>query len=418
MSPILEFNSADVRNSLDRKTSSFRESINLSIESLPESYKSSNNNFCSIDSASELYKNGPPISSNGALIPPPYRNPPPPQTNSPQQPNSTLGYHHQKSDSQSSSNSLNGNSYGKHVSLKYEFTKEKSPSSSADTNANTNVTQAMTNIHLNAFSNLQTIVNNATSDSELMNSNQFKSAQYRELIQLIKCQREKISIQQADITKYDAEIVYLENKERDHAQQMDAIARELTKADQMFRQGSEQLQSLQYVEEENELVRQQEKTLKSEITLLRSKLANCETELLQCKNKIRMLMDDIAVEQRIRQFDGHQLEVHLMQEMEHIQSEIDQAVHHSESNNKINDNLKKEVSLIEKAIAEKKKQLEKLVNEMKEVNLQSLTATSTEEIRHLLEGLILSSAFHFSPFSINLVFLRIQAHIDRAAPAE
>lgn len=98
-------------------------------------------------------------------------------------------------------------------------------------------------------------------------------------------------------------------------------------------------------------------------------------------------MDDIAVEQRIRKFDGQQLEMHLMQEMEHIQTEIDQAVHSSESNNKINENLKKEVSLIENAIAEKKKQLEKLVNEMKEVNLQSLTATSTEEIRHLLEGI-------------------------------
>lgn len=44
---------------------------------------------------------------------------------------------------------------------------------------------------------------------------------------------------------------------------------------------------MSHVEEESELVRQQEKTLKSEITLLRSKLANCETELLQCKNKIR-----------------------------------------------------------------------------------------------------------------------------------
>lgn len=59
-----------------------------------------------------------------------------------------------------------------------------------------------------------------------------------------------------------------------------------------------QLQTLQYVEEENELVKQQEKTLKSEIALLRSKLANCETELLQCKNKIRLLMDDIEIEQR------------------------------------------------------------------------------------------------------------------------
>lgn len=50
-----------------------------------------------------------------------------------------------------------------------------------------------------------------------------------------------------------------------------------------------QLKELAHVEEESEIVRQQEKTLKSEITLLRSKLANCETELLQCKNKIRYL---------------------------------------------------------------------------------------------------------------------------------
>jgi hypothetical protein len=48
-----------------------------------------------------------------------------------------------------------------------------------------------------------------------------------------------------------------------------------------------QLRLLSGVEEENEIVRQQEKTLKSELTLLRSKLANCETELLQCKNKIQ-----------------------------------------------------------------------------------------------------------------------------------
>lgn len=79
---------------------------------------------------------------------------------------------------------------------------------------------------------------------------------------------------------------------------MEAISREISNADQIFRQGSEQLQTLQYVEEENELVKQQEKTLKSEIALLRSKLANCETELLQCKNKMRLLMDDIELEQQ------------------------------------------------------------------------------------------------------------------------
>lgn len=180
----------------------------------------------------------------------------------------------------------------------------------------------------------------------------------------------------------------MENRERDQIQQLDAIAREINKADQIFRQSNEQLQTMHYVEEENQLVRQQEKTLKSEITLLRSKLANCETELLQCKNKIRMLMDDIQIEQTALKYDGQrqQIEMGLLHEMERIQSEIDLAVQSSESSNKISDTLKNEVSVIESAIAEKKKQLEKLVNEMKEVNLQSLTVASTEEIRNLLEG--------------------------------
>lgn len=74
-----EFNSADVRNSLDRKTNSFRD--NSSNESLLDVYNTRNNH--------ELYKTGPPISSNGALVPPPYRDPPPPRV-------SPL---HQKSDS-------------------------------------------------------------------------------------------------------------------------------------------------------------------------------------------------------------------------------------------------------------------------------------------------------------------------------
>uniref|UniRef100_A0A1L8E3K3 Putative cell growth/differentiation regulator n=1 Tax=Nyssomyia neivai TaxID=330878 RepID=A0A1L8E3K3_9DIPT len=209
-------------------------------------------------------------------------------------------------------------------------------------------------------------------------------AQYRDLIQLIKLQREKISIQQADLTKYDAEIVYLENKEREQSQQLEAIAREISKTDQIFRQGNEQ-----YVEEENELVRQQEKTLKSEITLLRSKLANCETELLQCKNKIRHLMDDIQIEQRAlnRQFDTRQqMERQIVAEVERIQLDIEQVIKTAESSNKTMETLKKDVSMIETAIAEKKKQVEHLVNEMKEANLQSLAVAPSEEIRHLLEG--------------------------------
>lgn len=143
-----------------------------------------------------------------------------------------------------------------------------------------------------------------------------------------------------------------------------------------------QLQSLQYVEEENELVKQQEKTLKSEITLLRSKLANCETELLQCRNKIRLLLDEIQIEQRSlnnRQKDNRwvlsalkiiwinkdffwecyrqQVEKNILTEVERIQSEIDKVTQSAETSSKTTENLKKEISVIESAIAEKKREV-------------------------------------------------------------
>lgn len=215
------------------------------------------------------------------------------------------------------------------------------------------------------------------------------SGQYRDLVQLIQFQRDKITVQQSDLTKYDAEIVFLESKSREQQIQLDALIQEINKTDAMYRQGNDQLQTLAYVEEENELVKQQEKTLKSEITLLRSKLANCETELLQCKNKIRLLMDEIHLEQRCisQEFNNRQqMERHLMHEMERIQTDIDMASQTSEMSGKAAENLKKDVAGIEMAIAEKKKQVEQLVHQMKEVNLQSLAAAApAEEVKNLIE---------------------------------
>lgn len=48
------------------------------------------------------------------------------------------------------------------------------------------------------------------------------------------------------------------------------------------------------------------------------------------------------------------------------------------STQKTTETLKKEVLMLEMSIVEKKKQLEKLVHEMKEVNLQSLTVTTED----------------------------------------
>ena len=213
--------------------------------------------------------------------------------------------------------------------------------------------------------------------------------QYRDLVQLIKLQRDQMAVQQMDLTKLDQEIEMLEQRDREQASQMEAIAREIMEQDQLLRQGAEQLQSLQYVEEESELMKQQEKTLSAEISLLRSKLANCETELLQCRNKVKLLVDDIQLEQRAMQFENRtQMEAQILNEMERLQGDIEHIVKKSEGTIGATTALKHEISFIEGAIADKKKQVEQLVHEMKEVNLQSLSVVvqPSEEIRHLLEG--------------------------------
>lgn len=195
--PELQFNTADIRNALDRKTS-FREVGHESDENLPpSSYRSTSSSLSdntNLDSTTEAYKNGPSISSNGALVPPPYRNPPNPKTNSPLL-HTNLFISHQKSDSQSSNTTNSSNC------MTSKFMRDQSSPSSLAHSVSPPHPQPTTNIHINALNNLQNIVNNATSEIDLLNDNQFQSAQYRELLQLIHYQRDKINNQQVDISK-------------------------------------------------------------------------------------------------------------------------------------------------------------------------------------------------------------------------
>lgn len=168
---VIEFNSADVRNSLDRKTNALRNSNDSSQnDSTDESLNTSS-------SASDIMKNCS-ISSNGALVPPPYRNPPPPRCS----PNS-MAYVHQKSDSLSSNNSGGGSSgYRQTRSNKFDFLKEMTPP-------------------LSAPKTKMDFINNDDGLNDIINDNVLQNAQFRDLLQLIKFQRDKINSQQADITK-------------------------------------------------------------------------------------------------------------------------------------------------------------------------------------------------------------------------
>jgi len=215
------------------------------------------------------------------------------------------------------------------------------------------------------------------------------NAQYRDLVRLVNCQREKLSVQQAELTKFDAEILFWEGKTHEQQHQVEFLSQEASRIEVVARLGEEQLRSLSGVEEECEIVRQQEKTLKSELTLLRSKLANCETELLQCKNKIRLVLEELQAEQRSQvqeSEDRHSLERSFLGEVERLQRELEQAQQGAEMSAQCGESLKREVQSLEAVIADKKRQVERLVAEMKEANLESLAIAPADEVKHLLEG--------------------------------
>lgn len=198
---VIEFNSADVRNSLDRKTNALRNAINFSDESLDENLNEHHRMLRGNASPSDLFKSCS-ISSNGALAPPPYRNPPAPRASPPpschSQPNS-LAYVHQKSDSLSSNNSVGGSSvsgsgvYRSLRSNKFDFLKEMTPP----------ITIAARNDNCKGDLN-----SNFDVVEEVVDEN----VQHDDLMQLIKYQRDKINSQQADITKVSCENIDLNLK--------------------------------------------------------------------------------------------------------------------------------------------------------------------------------------------------------------
>uniref|UniRef100_A0A8D8VG52 Ras association domain-containing protein 8 n=1 Tax=Cacopsylla melanoneura TaxID=428564 RepID=A0A8D8VG52_9HEMI len=262
------------------------------------------------------------------------------------------------------SSSSQHSSLNSHVSMRSSSTSREEKSGSRPSSYHQDGKMAMSN-NTTPTSTSQDL-NGGTSTSQ--------AHQYKELVRLINLQRDKLSSQQMELTRYDAEIMFWEGKTREQQHQMEYIAEESLKIEAVGRHTEQAIKNLGSVEEEHEIVRQQEKTLESEITLLRSKLANCETELLQCKNKIRLLMEEVQFEQRLlakETEERHHMEKSLMREVERLQGEVDQARADTESAAQSGDKLAKEVAALEGLIVEKKKQLEKLIGDMKETTRET-----------------------------------------------
>lgn len=67
------------------------------------------------------------------------------------------------------------------------------------------------------------------------------SPQYKDLIRLINYQRDKLSNQQAELTKYDAEIMFWEGKTKEQQLQMEFMAKDAANIEATGRRTEEQV---------------------------------------------------------------------------------------------------------------------------------------------------------------------------------
>lgn len=176
-----EINLAEVRSSLDRRCTDDSPEIMFtnSNENLLDIF---NGNYNNSNSPEQLYKNvTPTISANGALVPPPYRDPPPPR-------NSPLQYQAKSTNSNSSDTCRTSpvcqNCNG---SMMNDIAAH---SSGVCSNPFLNADYADFDLDLQSGGGI-------ADESESI----FQATQYNDLLALIKFQREKISIQQSELSK-------------------------------------------------------------------------------------------------------------------------------------------------------------------------------------------------------------------------
>lgn len=67
------------------------------------------------------------------------------------------------------------------------------------------------------------------------------SPQYKELLRLVNYQKDKLTLQQNELTQYDAEINYWEVKTREQQHQMDFMAQEAARIEATGRHTEEQV---------------------------------------------------------------------------------------------------------------------------------------------------------------------------------
>uniref|UniRef100_A0A1E1XGP7 Putative signal transduction n=1 Tax=Amblyomma aureolatum TaxID=187763 RepID=A0A1E1XGP7_9ACAR len=129
------------------------------------------------------------------------------------------------------------------------------------------------------------------------------------------------------------------------------------------------------LEEQLRLSQQEERTLRSELTLARSQLANCETRLLQCRQRLCQLGHDLAEEQQQQRCRAASAEV----------SSLLLPTPSAEQQQQQPELLERRLAEQGELLSERHRLLAQLSEELRQANLESLSLADADH-KHWLEG--------------------------------
>ncbi|XP_043247298.1 ras association domain-containing protein 8-like [Amphibalanus amphitrite] len=208
------------------------------------------------------------------------------------------------------------------------------------------------------------------------------NSQYRELLSVVNAQKHQLSSLQADVTKCDAEIVYLEEFQREQDVQLSAVRSEASRLEALLAERNQEIAEAEEKAEELRRESEEGERIKTESEQLKEKLATCETELKTYSEKIRDLGESLKSEQE-RSDQEAQL---TQQQLEQLAAQLSALQEQSDRTETERADLETQIGQLGEQLLERQRRVEQLLEELKTVNLESLRMSGTEELAKVTEG--------------------------------
>ncbi|XP_071743270.1 uncharacterized protein RASSF8 isoform X2 [Lepeophtheirus salmonis] len=224
----------------------------------------------------------------------------------------------------------------------------------------------------------------------------------QDLYNLISAQQSAIHSQQTELKKYDSEVGYLEGHGYSSSSTMlpdpltpslDVVVSEVRRLEEVSQRNENELCHLGLDAGGNASntnsaggapsLFKEDAAIRDEISQLKQRLAGTDQELQKTNATLKHLGDEMrsmSIEK------SKQKEQELMSEVEKLHEEIKSLQKSSEEGANISQHLSVEVQEMEEQIRQRKSEVEKLIQEMREVNMETLVISPPEESKQFLDG--------------------------------